>query len=127
MIGSLLLAELPPAVDLKPLSPPPGMAGNLRDILLVTGLVAVLALLLFLFVYMSRRKRQGVASNGSRAIYRTESNRTEGGRLVEPGKGHRRRKKRRRGGEFEQRNPTLGETGGLPPLRAEEPADPASS
>jgi len=122
MNWKLLLAELPPGIDLKPVVPPPGFGGSLRDILLIVGVVAALSLMLFLFVYMSRRKRQGVTSSGSRAIYRSESK-----KLVEEGKSGRRiRKKRKRGGEFEQRNPTLGETGGLPPLRNEEPAEPAS-
>lgn len=95
--------------------------GTLREMLLIIGTAAVLALTLFLYVYITRRDRRiHTSSTGSRAIYRHDKRKPR-----EEDDGHRKmRKKRRRSEEFSNRNPTLGETGGLPPLR-DEPAEPA--
>ncbi len=124
MLGAihLFLADVPANVDLKGTPMPPTSSGYLRDALLIGGVAAVLALSLFLYVYVTRRNRRTHSASGSRAIYRAE-------KRAEPqdseGK-HRVRRRRRRKEEFERRNPTLGETGGLPPVRTEEPAEPAS-
>ena len=124
MLGAicLFLAEVPGNIDLKGTPVPSTSTGYLRDILLISGVAVVLALSLFLYVYMTRRNRRTHSLTGSRAIYRAE-------KRAEPEDsegGHRVRRKRRRKEEFERRNPTLGETGGLPPIRTEEPAEPAS-
>ena len=79
----------------------------------------VLAVALFLFAYLTKKSRRAtIGPAGTRAIYRAEER--------EDGDARRHRKKRRRRNhpEFLPRNPTLHETGGLPPLRPEEPAEP---
>ncbi len=117
---SLLLADIGTAADLKVEPVPPVAHGYLNDILLVIGVAAILALSLFLVVYMTRRNRRSHAGTGARAIYRAEKKELDA--AAHEHKGRRRRKRKE---EFSQRNPTLGETGGLPPVRAEEPAEPA--
>ena len=68
--------------------------------------------------------------SGSRAIYRHDKRSRHGQSSREGGnddgqtEGRKLRKKRRRAEEFSSRNPTLGETGGLPPMR-DEPVEPA--
>ena len=126
MLGAihLFLAELPANIDLKGTPMPSATSGYLRDILLITGVAAVLALTLFLYVYMTRRNRRSNATTGARAIYRAEKRSHDDD--DDPEGRHRVRRRRKRKEEFSQRNPTLGETGGLPPIRAEEPAEPAS-
>ena len=111
MLGTidLFLAQISPAIDLKSQPIPSGTNGSLRDILLITGVAAVLGLTLFLYVYMTRRNRRSNATTGARAIYRAEK-RTDD----DDAEGrHRVRRRRKRKEEFSQRNPTLGETGGL--------------
>lgn len=92
---------------------------SVRDLALLAGMGLILASALFLFAYLTRRNRRAtIGLANSRAIYRAE----------EPDDSDKRRyrKKRRRRShpEFLPRNPTLQETGGLPPLRPEEPAEP---
>ena len=105
--------------------------GDLKELLLIAGIAAVLALTLFLYVYITRRDRRIHTVSGSRAIYRAEKRNRHGQSsrdTARDGEGNteqrRLRKKRRRAEEFSNRNPTLGETGGLPPLR-DEPVEPA--
>jgi len=118
--SSLFLAEMGTAADLKVEPVPTAANGYLHDIFLVIGVAVVLALSLFLVVYMTRRNRRSHAGTGARALYRAEKK-----DLDAASNGHKARRRRRRKEEFSQRNPTLGETGGLPPIRAEEPAEPA--
>jgi len=92
---------------------------NVRDMMILGGMVVVLAVALFLFAYLTKKSRRAtIGPAGTRAIYRAEER--------EDGDARRHRKKRRRRNhpEFLPRNPTLHETGGLPPLRPEEPAEP---
>ena len=94
---------------------------NVRDIALLACMAFILAGALFLYAYMTRkRRRDTIALAGSRAIYRAEPEESSGKRRY--------RKKRRRPDhpDFLPRNPTLQETGGLPPLRPEEPAGPTA-
>jgi hypothetical protein len=121
----LLVAAAGADMDLKNQPITPAASGFMGDLLLVVGLGVVLAAALFLIVYLARKDKASRDSNGSRVIYRAERRQGEL-RPAEQGEhsGRRRRKKKE---EFSQRNPTLGETGGLPPLRTEEePAEPAS-
>jgi hypothetical protein len=118
-----LLAEVLPAADLNPdLKAAVKVApdSELRDLIIVVAVALVLAAGLFAVVYLTRRNRR-TRSDGGRVIYRAEKK-----SLDEDSPKSRHRKKRRRKEEFGQRNPTLGETGGLPPLRTEEPVEPAS-
>ena len=93
---------------------------NLRDMMLLGGMVLVLAAGLFLFAYMMRRNRRDtIALAHSRAIYRSEPADDDDRRR------YRKKRRRRSHPELLPRNPTLQETGGLPPLRPEEnPAEP---
>lgn len=92
---------------------------NVRDMAILGGMVFLLAAALFLFAYLTKKSRRAtIGPAGSRAIYRAE----------EPDDSDRRRyrKKRRKRDhpDLLPRNPTLQETGGLPPLRPEEPVEP---
>ena len=92
---------------------------NVRDMAILGGMVVILAAALFLFAYLTKKSRRAtIGPAGSRAIYRAE----------EPDDDDRRRyrKKRRKRAhpDLLPRNPTLQETGGLPPLRPEEPLEP---
>ena len=92
---------------------------NVRDMAILGGMVFVLAAALFLFAYLTKKSRRAtIGPAGSRAIYRAEE-RDDSDR-----KRYRKRRRRREHPDFLPRNPTLQETGGLPPLRPEEPAEP---
>jgi len=122
--GLLFLMAETPGVDLKQQPITAGASGFMSDLLLVLGLGAALAAGLFLIVYLARKDRKSRTSSGSRVIYR--ASRKHGELRPVDGESEGTRRKRKRKEEFSQRNPTLGETGGLPPLRAEEPVEPAS-
>ena len=117
------LAAAVTSADLKNEPITPAASGFMSDLLLVLGLGVVLAAALFLIVYLARKDKKSRNNNGSRVIYRA-SRRNGELRSSDPAE-HRGKRKRRRKEEFSQRNPTLGETGGLPPLRTEEPVEPA--
>ena len=84
-----------------------------KDVFLIGGGLAVLAIVLFLWAFLSR-KPHSVSSSGS--------SHSSSGR----GFFSRRRKKRKhsRNRDQWQRNPTLAETGGLPPPREDDPPSP---
>ncbi len=92
---------------------------TLQDLLLILGAAAVLAVILFLAVYLTRKGRRGdsvarspKASYAPEPIYSGHSSR----------RAKFRKKRRRNHAEQLSRNPTLGETGGLPPVREDPPA-----
>ena len=103
---------------------PPGHQGTTlqsvftTEVMVVLGIILVLALSLFVWAYFIRKAKP--SDPHQRAI--------EAGPIPtgEPGSSHkhhshrrRRHRHRRREGSRTQRNPTLQETGGLPPLRPE--------
>jgi type VI protein secretion system component VasK len=96
---------------------------SFRNYLAICGAIALVTLLAVLWaVYLRKRKR--------RHSRRPHSNdRREGAppaqqdQQGEPAAGKRRRWRRRRR-DHRPRNPTLAETGGLPPLREERPPEP---
>ena len=94
---------------------------GLRDVLLLVAVAVIIALALFLWAYLTRRDRRRhlarspVVAHGERRRPREEAE----DRM-------RTRKRRRRPPEDVRRNPTLGETGGLPPIRPDEPARPTA-
>ena len=95
---------------------------SLREILLLLGVVTIIALSLCVFAYLTRRKRRKRISRSGPEMWgadRHTQNERRAGRV-------RIRKKRRKHPDFRPRNPTLGETGGLPPVRPDEPAQPAT-
>jgi hypothetical protein len=121
-IYPLLGAAASPAPELAPVPAPTLFGAQLRDVLIVMGAAAILGLTLFLYIYITRRDRRTNSQTGARAIYRAEKRK----RSDDDSSKRKFRKRRRHREEFTTRNPTLGETGGLPPLRTDEPVEPAS-
>lgn len=114
------------AQALTPLDPqsaiqatPPGKLFGMamRDMLLLGGVVLVLANLLFLWAYLTHKRRRRHHHGHSRALYQAEPGSHEG---HGPAK-FRRKRRRREHPDNLPRNPTLAEAGGLPPVRPEEP------
>lgn len=92
---------------------------DVTDAILVLGILVVVACLLFFWAYYVRRRPR--EKNGVPIISsREDSESEEGGRR----RVRVRRKRRRHHPDNFPRNPTLGETGGLPPLRPEEESVP---
>jgi hypothetical protein len=118
-----LAASLPPGPNGEPVQPAPLSSSSglaLQDILLLVGVVLVVALLLFAWVYLTRRNsRQTHSEMGGRLLYKPERRDGEHG-----GRRMRVKRKRRSHPENLPRNPTLAEAGGLPPIRPEEPSEP---
>lgn len=116
----VLLAALDPVLlDTKPSK---GFTLNLQDTLLIIGVGCGLGFVLFLWVYLARKRHRD--NSISRSSVSSDRNDTEEG-PSSSGK-IRYRKKRRRHPDSRPRNPSLGETGGLPPLRPEDPSEPHS-
>ena len=117
----IFLAEIDPKlVDTKPSK---GFSLNLRDTLLIVGVGLILALVLFLWAYLSRKRRRG------HSLARSSMSSDHPDREVVPsssGGKVKYRKKRRRHPDHLPRNPSLGETGGLPPPRPGDSAGPPS-
>jgi hypothetical protein len=103
------------------------------DSLIILGFVLLLALALFSWAYFIRRRptesetphalvrprRTHRSSRGAREQGWSEAGQAAGGEMV-------RRRRRRRKSSERRRNPTLEETGGLPPLRNEGGSAPTS-
>jgi hypothetical protein len=127
MLTQLTLLAAQTTADLQAQLPPPSAPSELfglrvRDILLLVGVIAIIALVLYVFAYITRRKRRRRISRSGPEMWgadrHAQSERREGRVRI--------RKKRRKHPDFRPRNPTLGETGGLPPVRPDEPAQPAT-
>jgi len=112
-----------------------GMTTLLREVMIVTGAAAGVTLLVVVWaVYFRRRRRHHShhshhhhhhhhpspqPAENDLAVDETASE--TGVDSSEPHRHRRRRRRRRR--EHRPRNPTLAETGGLPPLRSEQPPE----
>ena len=122
MLNFLTLLAQSSGLDdvIRPEQPSRTSAFTLQDGLTVLGIVAGLALILFVWVYFTRRKPRRYLETGAKAIYRAEKGSSDSPRRGKV------RKRRRGHRDHLPRNPTLGETGGLPPVRSEEPQEPAS-
>lgn len=106
-----------PGIEPNVLSKGSGMA--LQDMTLLVGVVVVLGLLLFLWVYLTRKNsRHRHAESGARVLYEAEHDTEHSGR-------RRIKRKRRSHPDNLPRNPTLAEAGGLPPVRPDDPPEPA--
>ncbi len=102
----------------------------LSDLLVVISAVSILTLALILVVYLwwksrrNRRRRHHHRQDAHRVEKKVEAHLAEDDEFDEeeeseeqvPGRRKRRRRRRRRG--HRPRNPTLAETGGLPPVRS---------
>jgi len=124
---NLMLAQLDKSQDILDLRPRGQGFFNNSDSLIVLALVILLAAVLFLWAYFVRKRPRSelsshalVPSRRSHRSHHESSRRSHG-----DGPGVRVRRRRRRSDDL-PRNPTLGETGGLPPLRPEDPEDGAS-
>jgi hypothetical protein len=92
---------------------------SLRDVLLLVAVAIIIGLTLFLWAYLTRRERRRHLAR-SPVFARDPHQRSS----QEAEDRSRMRRRRRRQPERVKRNPTLGETGGLPPIRPDEPARP---
>ena len=84
-----------------------------KDLLLGVTIVLIIALALFLFVYLRSRKKSNEADQ-ERLAQMTQNRNSKTGSE----RRGRRRKRRRR--DHRPRNPSLNETGGLPPQRPDD-------
>ena len=130
MLTRLILFAAQTTADLQqqlPAQKPSKLFGlSMRDILLLLGLLAIIAIGLYLFAYLTRRKHRRHLSRSGQDMWRSER-RAQREKEKESGRTRVRiRKKRREHPDFRPRNPTLGETGGLPPVRPDEPTQPAT-
>ncbi len=106
---------------------------NTTDTLLILGFVFLLVVALFSWAYFIRKRPKD--QHGSRALvrpHRSRRSRHSHSRWAIPSETQRRvrvkhRRRRQRSESEKHRNPTLGETGGLPPLRPEEPEEPPAA
>jgi hypothetical protein len=107
----------------EPLPLPKGMPPTMRDAFIITGAVLLVAVGLFLWA-AAARKRHRRRSTPHRPDYHHHSSEpaSEGGEGEARHSHYRRRRRRRR--EHRPRNPTLAETGGLPPIRSDVPSKP---
>lgn len=92
---------------------------GMREILLIVGVAVVLALLLFLWAYLTHK--DGRHSHSSHRLSKPITRAKKMSPEKAAAKGVRVRRKRRDHPDNLPRNPTLGETGGLPPIRPDEP------
>jgi len=127
MLTRLMLLAAQVAADVQtelPAQPPSKLFGlSLRDLLLLLGLFTIVALSLYVFAYLTRRKRRRRISRSGPEMWGADRHAQQSERTAAR---VRIRKKRRKHPDFRPRNPTLGETGGLPPVRPDEPAQPAT-
>ncbi len=114
---------------LNPLDPrgAVGKTGGLlfQDVLLILGVVTVLTSLLLVWAarYARRRKRHRHLHHGQPQILKPAT--AESDREAEEESGHHRHRRRRvPRRDHRGRNPTLAETGGLPPVRSGPPESP---
>ena len=89
------------------------------DLMLILGIVLALAAILFFWAFFVRKRPR--RARGA-LVLRTERDESQGS-----GGRRRRRKRRPEHPDNWGRNPTLGETGGLPPSRPEEPNGPSET
>jgi hypothetical protein len=114
-VMNLFAAAQPYLGDLPEAVPPKLFGMRFRDAFLLIGAVLLLASILFIWVYAARRSRRALASANPRAIVRAERHEPdEDGRIK-----YRKKRRRRVHPDNLPRNPSLAETGGLPPIREE--------
>ena len=123
--SSVMLAQLDGLNPLNPTAPVGRTTGLLlKDVMVIvaTGLILAVVLILWARHYVRRRKRSRRNPHHDRAA---DSSLTPSVPLAGEGEEpqhRRRRRKRRRRRDHRSRNPTLAETGGLPPAKPEGPS-----
>ena len=108
---SLIIAAAPLETQIQEATNKPIF--NTRDALLVIGVSLIVGLVLFLWAYFKFRKKPGIEFGPGQSEHEIP-------RKPEPEEstpGRRRKRLRRR--DHRPRNPTLHDTGGLPPPRAD--------
>jgi len=113
------------AVD-EPLPLPGPISPTMRESLIVIGAIVLVALGLLVWAWAVRKGRRR-RSAPHRPHYEQKSaghSASGDGEARHSSHSHRRRRRRR---EHRPRNPTLAETGGLPPKRTERPSGPPQS
>ena len=114
-----VLAQAPTAPDLETLRKSAKAGGNPlanTDLVIILGCVLALAAVLFFWAFFFRKRPKHV--RGALVVTRARKNDD-----AEPDSGRRRRRRRAEHPDNWKRNPTLGETGGLPPVRVENAED----
>jgi hypothetical protein len=91
------------------------MSGATRDGLIVFGALVLVTLVVILWAAFIRKKKRRKHSHHSGTNYSRAT-------LQPAEEGSKRRKWRKRRREHRPRNPTLAETGGLPPVRTDGPS-----
>jgi len=107
-----------------------GVTTVLREVMIVTGAAAIVTLIVVLWAVYFRRRRRHHTHHNSHHHHHAQPPTEDGishseitaDAPTEEQPRHRRRRRRRR--EHRPRNPTLAETGGLPPLRSDQPQGP---
>ncbi|MCS7090818.1 MAG: hypothetical protein RMN51_09160 [Verrucomicrobiota bacterium] len=113
----VLVLASPPLAPLPAAAPAvPRWGGYLRDFLPILTAVAVLTLILVVWLALvrARRRRRRYGSEGGVTLVRYRRPKLEDTGLLSLLKPRRRRRRKHR---YHHRNPTLAETGGLPPIR----------
>jgi hypothetical protein len=125
MRGILLFISLQNLNPLGPADLGPERGMILKDILLIVGIGGLFAVLLVFWAvrYVQRGKRRRHRSKPAILQNADETESADGASAPRPYR-HRRRRRRRR--EHRSRKPSLAETGGLPPVRSDEPPSSAS-
>ena len=96
-----------------------------RERLIIFGAIGLVTLLVLLWAILLRKKRRRrrehhhAPRHSSRPAEAAETSKDEG----DPATPEKRRHRRRSGRRHRPRNPTLAETGGLPPVRSEGPPE----
>lgn len=123
-LGFPLIAQQVPGRDVplvpEPLAPPRRFADRGTIILLASLLTLALVIVFWAFFVRKRPK-------GPRGTLTVDGSRHRSSQAYGLSGRRRRRKRRENHPENLGRNPTLSETGGLPPLRPEEPPSPPSA
>ena len=121
MLNPLLILAQIDVDNPLPVNPNKG-SFRIDDTFVIIGAALGVAVLLFLWAYLVRRGRNRRSRTLHRSGVRPGENEHSTGFFT----GRRRRRRRRRSQPDERpRNPTLGETGGLPPPRPDEPMSPS--
>jgi len=100
---------------------------SLKELMILLGAVAIVSLILVVWAAFVRKTPRRHSHHHHHDYSAREENnemRSEETGSAEGEGGRRYRRKRRRRRDHRPRNPTLAETGGLPPLRADPPQDP---
>ena len=122
MKGDFLFLTDPPAIFSLALGPWSRLSPTGREIVAITGAVVLVTSLAMAWAAFIRKRaatpgRQLSSHSSNDSARRADSR--EGQGAGSESQGRRRRRRRRR--EHRPRNPTLAETGGLPPPRGENP------